>query len=448
VLAHRRHVPHENADKLAHSKNRALMMIDPPPTQMPGAAGVASDRHPYAILHNRDFVLFLIGRLIASFGQQMLTVAVGWELYERTHSALALGFIGLTQMVPMGLMILVAGHVADNYNRKHVLLAMILVVATASLGLTLISAFQADVFWIYFCLFAAGVARTFLWPASQAFMPLLVSRQDFPRAVTWSTGAFHLSSVAGPAAGGALIALTRHAAVVYALNAGAALLCLVLIGFVRNRQVVAPRQKMSMASVLAGFKFVFATKAIFGAITLDMFAVLFGGAAALLPVYAKDILHAGPSGLGILQAALPAGSVLCAVILAHRGPIEKAGRALLWSVMAFGLATIAFGFSQWFWLSFVALFVCGAVDNVSVVIRHSLVQLLTPDEMRGRVSAVNSLFIGTSNELGGFESGVVAHWFGPVFSVVSGGVGTVLVVIATALIWPQIRKYGRLDGSP
>jgi len=422
-------------------------MTDPLSTQTPGAGSTALDGGPYAILRNRDFVLFLIGRLVASFGQQMLTVAVGWELYERTHSALALGLVGLTQMVPMGLMILLAGHVADNYNRKHVILAMVSVIAAASLGLTLISAFRADVGWIYLCLLAAGVARTFLWPATQAFMPLLVPRQDFPRAVTWNTGGFHLSAVAGPAASGALIALTHHAAVVYALNAGAALLCLALIALVRSRQVVGPRQKMSLANVLAGFRFVLATPVIFGAITLDMFAVLLGGATALLPVYAKDILQAGPSGLGLLQAALPAGSVLCAVVLAHRGPIERAGRALLWCVTAFGVATIAFGFSPWFWLSFLALFVCGAVDNVSVVIRHSLVQLLTPDEMRGRVSAVNSLFIGTSNELGGFESGLVAHWFGPVFSVVSGGVGTILVVIGTALIWPEIRKHGRLDGS-
>ena len=170
-------------------------------------------------------------------------------------------------------------------------------------------------------------------------------------------------------------------------------------------------------------------------------------ATALLPVYAKDILHAGPTGLGFLQAALPMGSLLCALILAHRPPLQKAGRALLWAVATFGLATIAFGLSQWFWLSFLMLFVCGAVDNISVVVRHTLVQLLTPDEKRGRVSAVNSLFIGTSNELGGFESGLVAHVFTPVISVVAGGVGTLLVVIAVALIWPEIRKYGRLDAG-
>jgi MFS family permease len=403
---------------------------------------------PYAILRNRDFSIYLVARFIAALGQQMLTVAVGWELYERTHSALALGLVGLTQMTPIILLILPAGHIADNYDRKRTILAMVLLAALSSVGLTLISAFRADVIWIYCCLFAAGVARTFLWPASQAFLPQLVSRNVFSRAVTWNTGAFHLSSVIGPAAGGALIALTRHAAAVYAINAVAAFVCFGLIAAVHGRQATIVKEEISLARLLAGFKFVYRTKIILGTITLDLFAVLLGGATALLPVYAKDILHAGPNGLGILQAALPLGSVASAFYLAHRPPLEKAGRALLWSVTAFGLATIAFGFSRWFWFSFGMLFVCGAVDNVSVVVRHTLVQVLTPDQMRGRVSAVNSLFIGTSNELGGFESGVVAHFFNPVFSVVSGGVGTILVVIATALIWPEIRKFGRLDGPP
>src|SRR5438874_2270683 len=413
---------------------------------LPPARAAASDR-PYAILRNRDFTRYLIARLIAALGQQMLTVAVGWELYERTRSALALGLVGLTQMVPMLLFILPAGHVADNYERKRTILGMVFLAWVSSLGLTLISAFHAPVFSIYCCLFASGVARTFLWPASQAFLPQLVPRRIFSRAVTWNTGAFQLSSVLGPAAGGALIALTQRAAVVYALNAVATLICLTLIALVRGRQTVIARQEMSLASLLAGFRFVYQTKIILGTITLDLFAVLLGGATALLPVYAKDILHAGPTGLGILQAALPLGSVVSAFYLAHRPPLQRAGRALIRAVAAFGVATIAFGLSRWFWLSFAMLVICGAVDNVSVVVRHTLVQLLTPDEMRGRVSAVNSLFIGTSNELGGFESGLVAQLFGPVVSVVTGGVGTILVVIATALNWPEIRKYGRLDGS-
>jgi MFS family permease len=243
-----------------------------------------------------------------------------------------------------------------------------------------------------------------------------------------------------------VIALAHHAAPVYAINAAAAFACLFLIGLVRHTHVVAVKEKMTTSSLIAGFKFVFAHRVILGIITLDLFAVLLGGATALLPVYAKDILHVGPSGLGFLQASLPLGSLLCALVLAHRPPLQRAGRTLLWAVTIFGLATIVFGFSQVFWLSFGMLFVCGFVDNISIVVRHTLVQLLTPDAKRGRVSAVNSLFIGTSNELGGFESGTVAHWFGPVMSVVSGGVGTILVVMLVALLWPEIRKYGRLDG--
>jgi len=399
---------------------------------------------PYAVLRNRDFLLYLIARFLASLGQQMLTVAVGWELYERTHSALALGFVGLTQMVPMILFTLPAGHAADNHDRKRIIVLMTFVLACASASLTLISRLHADVFWIYTCLFIAGTARTFLWPASSAFLPHLVSRQDFSRAVTWSSGSFHLSSVAGPAAGGALIAWTHHAWTVYAINAMATLICLVLIGMVRRHHSVANKEKMTATNLIVGFNFVFANPIILGTITLDLFAVLLGGATALLPIYSKDILHAGPTGLGLLQAALPAGSLFCALILAHRPPLERAGRALLWAVAAFGLATTGFGCSRVFWFSLMMLFVCGAVDNISVVVRHTLVQLLTPDEKRGRVSAVNSLFIGTSNELGGFESGFVAHLFGPVVSVVSGGIGTILVVIAVGWIWPQIRKYGRL----
>ena len=415
------------------------------PPEPAGTPPTAVALDPYAVLRNRDVALYLVGRLVASLGQQMLTVAVGWELYERTHSALALGLVGLTQMVPMVLFTLPAGHVADNHDRKRIIMLMSLVIACASLGLTLSSALGAPVFWTYFCLFVAGTARTFLWPASSAFLPQLVSRQDFSRAVTWSSGSFQLSSVAGPAAGGALIALTHHAAPVYAINTAAALICLALISFVRRRHKAALKEKMTANNLIVGFKFVFANPIILGTITLDMFAVLLGGATALLPVYAKDILMVGPTGLGFLQAALPMGSLVCALVLAHRSPMQKAGRAMLLAVAGFGLATIAFGCSHWFWLSLLMLFVCGAVDNISVVVRHTLVQLLTPDEKRGRVSAVNSLFIGTSNELGGFESGLVAYWLGPVVSVVSGGVGTILVVAAVAVIWPQIRKYGRLD---
>ena len=403
-----------------------------------------SDPNPYAVLRNRSFVLYLIGRFIASFGQQMLTVAVGWELYERTHSSLSLGLVGLMQFLPMILMTLPAGHIADTRSRKHIIVAMQALLTSASLGLALISIFHANVSWVYCCLFASGMARTFLWSATASFMPQLVSREEFPRAVTWAANSFQIAAVTGPAAGGALIALTHSAATIYFLNTFAAAMCLALICFVRSKHKPIVKREFSLAGLLAGFHFVFRTPVILGAVTLDMFAVLFGGATALLPVYAKDILHVGPGGLGLLEAALPAGSLLCGLFMAHRPPMLKAGRALLWGVVIFGFAMIVFGFSNSYPLSWLMLFVAGFADNISVVVRHTLVQLLTPDEMRGRVSAVNNLFIGTSNELGGFESGFVSNFFGPVVSVVFGGIATILITIGIAARWPELRKYGRL----
>ena len=406
----------------------------------------------YAVLRNRDFLRYLIGRFAASFGQQMFNTAIGWEIYDRTHSAFNLGLVGLTQIVPIFLLTLPAGHLADNFNRKRIIMWMTVVVALTNLGLATISGLGAPVAWIYLCLFVTASARTFLWAATASFLPQLVERRSISRAINWSSGSFQLSAILGPVSAGAILHLAlAHvrfpAAPVYALNALCALACCALMGSIRLHHVVAIREKMSIRRLLTGFNFVFSTRIILGVISLDMFAVMLGGATALLPIYAKDILQAGPRGLGLLAAALPMGAVLCSFILAHRPPLRKAGHSLLWAVTAFGVGTIIFGLSHWFWLSFAALFFCGAVDNISVMVRHTLVQMLTPDEKRGRVSAVNNLFIGTSNELGEFESGTVAAWLGPVFSVVSGGVGTILVVVAVALIWPEIRKYGRLDAG-
>jgi MFS family permease len=399
---------------------------------------------PYEVLRNRDFLLYLIGRFIASFGQQMVTVAVGWELYERTGQPLALGLVGLTQMVPMIGLTLPAGHFADNHNRKRIIITGMLVMSMASIGLAIASGLRAPVGWIYGCLFVGGCARTFLWPASSAFMTQLVSKELFPRAVTWNTGSFHLSSVMGPAVGGAVIALTHSATPVFIFEAIALSTCAVMVFLLRATHTVLQRDPMTLRSLIVGFEFVFSNKIILATITLDLFAVLLGGATSLLPVYAKDILRVGPQGLGILQASLPIGSFICSAFLAHAAPFQRAGRALLWSVAGFGVATIVFGVSRNFGLSVAMLVLCGITDNVSVVIRHTLVQLLTPDEKRGRVSAVNSLFIGTSNELGGFESGIVAQYFGPVFSVVAGGVGTILVAFMIGAKWPQLKRYGRL----
>jgi len=444
-------------------------MDDPEKVEKPADA----DAGAYAVLRNRDLSLYLIGRFVAVVGQQMFAMAIGWEIYDRTgvdphHSnqaLLYLGLIGLTQVVPMYLFTLPAGHLADNFNRKHIIVITTFIVAVTNAGLTLISAFRAPVTLIYTCLFITAAARTFLAAATSSFLPQLVERKDFPRAVTWNSGVFQLASIVGPITGGFLIAAAHKAAPVYAFNAGASLVFCVMITAVRRHHVVAAKEKMTIKSLLTGFDFVFATRIILGIITLDMFAVLLGGATALLPVYAKDIITSGPAwmeglagrarALGWLQAALPLGAVSCSFYLAHRPPLKKAGRSLLLAVTGFGLATIVFGLSRSFWLSFAMLFTCGAVDNISVVVRHTLVQMLTPDEKRGRVSAVNNLFIGTSNELGEFESGFVANLFGPwignsktvgtMFSVVGGGVGTILVVAVVALFWPEIRKIGRLD---
>jgi MFS family permease len=399
---------------------------------------------PYAVLRNRDFLRYLIARFIASFGQQMLTVAVGWELYERTHSAMNLGLVGLTQFLPMVLMTLPAGHIADNHDRRRVILCIQVILTLCSFGLASVSVSHADVFWVYCLLFLSGCARAFLWASSASFMPQLVTREQFPSAITWSTSSFQFSAVAGPALGGLLIAVTKSALAVYLFNGVAAAICFILICFVKTHHRVHPKQKFSLEGLLAGFAFVFRTPIILGIITLDMFAVLLGGATALLPIYAKDILKVGPTGLGFLEAALPIGSLVCALAIAHRPPMKKAGRSLLISVIVFGLATIVFGISKSYPLSLAMLFVCGFADNISVIVRHTLVQLLTPDEMRGRVSSVNSLFIGTSNDLGGFESGTIAGKFGTVFSVVTGGIGTILAVVGVALIWPEVRKYGAL----
>ena len=411
----------------------------------PTEAAVVEPHEPYAILQNGDFVYFLVGRLVSSFGLQMLMVAVGWELYERTHSALALGLVGLTEAVAILLLTLPAGHLADNYDRKRTIKAAALTIVASSAGLSLVSWLRAPVIWFYCCLFAGAVAITFVRPASMAFLTGLVSRSMLSHAVAWNSGTFQLASVLGPATGGALIAVTHHATTVFILNAVLGLIWFALLCFIRKEHVVPNPERMTLASLATGFKFVFANRLITSMITLDVFAVLLGGAVALLPVYAKDILRVGPSGLGLLQAAMPLGAASCALLLTHRPPLQRAGRMLLWAVAAFGVATVGFGLSRWFWISFTMLIICGATDGVSIIVRHTAVQLLAPEEKRGRVSAVNALFVvGASDALGGFESGLVAHWLGPVVSVVSGGVATILVVIAVAKIWPEIRRYGRL----
>lgn len=430
----------------------------------------------YAVLRHADFTRYLAGRFIASLGQQMLVVAIDWELYRRTHSALPLALVGLSVMAPMILCTVPAGHFADTFNRKKIIIITTLALTAASVGLALASAFLLNVGWIYFFLVVIGAARTFLWPASAAFVTGLVPREQFARAVTFNSGAFQFSCVVGPAAFGGVLALAPAAVAhntawpVYAVNALASFVCCALVLPIKHEQKARPAEPVSAKSLIEGFRFVHQNKIILGTITLDLFAVLLGGAVTILPMFASDIFHTGPSGLGWLRNAMAVGAVLCAFIIAHRPPLQKAGRSMLWAVAIFGVATILFGLCNanclgrwvalpdpaWFWLAFALLALAGAVDNISVVVRQTLVQILTPDEKRGRVSAVNSLFIGTSNELGGFRSGLVAYLFttptvlgdkqasGAIISTVSGGIGTILVVLAVAWIWPEIRRYGKL----
>lgn len=400
---------------------------------------------PFAAFKFRDYRLFIIGRLVLSVGSQMQTVAIGWELYERTNSAIVLGGVGLAQVLPMIALTLITGHVADRRERKLIMLLSVMLLALSSLALAVLSYTQGGIFLIYACLVLTGVARAFLRPASDAMMWQLIPVSAFTNAATWNSSSFQLAAVIGPAFGGFGIALLGNATGVYVLAAIAALLCFILTLPIKEQKVIRSTEPISVKGLAAGAKFVWQNQLILAAITLDMFAVLLGGAIALLPIFAKDILHVGPVELGYLQAANSIGALSMAITLAYLPPLRKAGPALLWSVVGFGVVTIIFGLSRSFWLSMLMLILGGALDSISVVIRHTLVQIRTPDHLRGRVAAINSVFISASNELGGFESGLTAAFFGPVISVVGGGIGTILVVIATAMIWPGIRKLGALQ---
>lgn len=402
---------------------------------------------PYAALRFRDYRLFASGYVSSAIGYQMQSVAIGWELYERTGSAMVLGVVGLVQAVPIIVLTLPAGHVADQCDRKRIVLMTQLMLSLCSIGLAVLSYRQGAISLIYACLFLSGVARAFNKPASDSLLPSLVPITAFNNAVTWNSSAFQIASVVGPALGGLVIALLHSATLVYVLNVVLAFTCFGFIALVAAQQPPRSTKTITLKSLLAGIGFVWQTKVILATITLDLFAVLLGGATTLLPIFAKDILHVGPTGLGWLRAAPAIGAFSMALIIAHLPPMKRAGKTLLWAVIGFGVATFVFGISRSFWLSLLMLMLTGAFDNISVVVRHTLVQVKTPDYMRGRVSAVNSVFISTSNELGGFESGLAAALFGPVVSVVVGGIGTIAVVLAVASIWPQIRQLGSLhDG--
>ncbi len=403
-----------------------------------------SGRDPYAALRYRDFRLLLAGRFIASLGGQMLSFAVGWELWLRTHDAFALGLVGLVQVTPVILLSLPGGHVADQYNRKRIVLAAQAALALCAVGLALLSYWQGPLILIYFFLLCIGVARAFNDPASSTLLPQAVPPEIFSSAATWSSSTGQLAAIIGPGLAGLLVAYLNGVTLNYGIAALAALVYLSLVALMRGRQLALSRKAATLESLKEGLRFIRSTKEILAAITLDLFAVLFGGAVTLLPVYATDILKVGPQGLGILRAAPSVGALAMALTLAFLPGFKHAGRTLLLAVAGFGLATIVFGLSTSFWLSVAMLFVLGALDNISVVIRSTLMLTRTPDEMRGRASAVNSIFISASNELGGFESGLTAALFGPILAVVGGGIGTILVVLIVARAWPEIRQMKTL----
>ncbi|GAC1646712.1 MAG: MFS transporter [Ktedonobacteraceae bacterium] len=415
---------------------------DPPDTALTPTLPAAI-HDPYSALRFRDFRLVFCGVFLSSIGERMLEVALGWELYERTRSALVLGGVGLVLVIPVILFSLLAGHIIDRFDRKRIVLIAQLLLAVSSVGLTLLSYEHGSILLIYAILLLMGTANAFAQPAQSALYSQIIPDSAFENAATWNSSSWQLASVIGPGLGGLAIILFHSATPVYIITAITALLFVILIAFVRVQKsparLLQARQEGTWRSIANGLSFLGKTRVLLAAITLDLFAVLLGGATTLLPIFARDILHVGPVGLGWLRAAPSIGAVCIALILAHRPPFKHAGRTLLFAVAGFGLATIVFGLSRSFWLSLCMLCALGALDNISVVIRSTLVLTRTPNEMRGRVSAVNSLFVGASNELGGFESGLTAQLFGPLISVVGGGVGTILIVLCVALLWPEMR---------
>jgi MFS family permease len=396
-----------------------------------------------SLLAHRSFVLFFGGRALSTTGYQMQSVAIGWQVYELTNSAFALGLVGLAQFVPMLLFALATGHVADRYDRRKVVVAcQVVKLATAVIlaAGTLHGGLPRTV--IFAVVFVFGTARAFEMPTLQALLPSLVPQPLLPRAIAGSASANQAATICGPALGGVFYAISPTAA--YSLCALSFLLSGACIGAIRVERAVREREPVTLESLLAGIHYIRGHPTLLGAISLDLFAVLLGGATALLPIYARDVLHVGPTGLGMLRAAPAVGALSMSIYLAHHPLGRNIGRKMFAAVAVFGVATIVFALSSSMVLSLAALVVLGASDMVSVVIRSSLVQLQTPEDMRGRVSAVNSVFIGSSNQLGEFESGVTAAWFGTVPSVVIGGVGTLLVVLLWMRLFPELARADRL----
>jgi MFS family permease len=399
-----------------------------------------------AALRYRGFVLYLASQLFATFAAQIVTVAVGWQLYDLTRDPLDLGIAGLVEFAPAILLVLLTGQAADRFDRRFVVIACIAGETLCVAGLLLFTLAGGDRAWhIFLILLGFGIARAFWSPAERALLPNLLPPVVLGRAIALTSTAWQLASIAGPAAGGLLYGLSPEAAygVAIALLAASA----VATAMIPRPPGRAAREPTDWQNLIGGFKYVWREKVVLGAISLDLFAVLLGGAVALLPVYARDILEVGPLGLGLLRSAPGAGAVVMAAYLT-RWPIEhRAGAVMLICVAIFGLATVIFGVSVSPWLSMVALAVMGATDMVSVYVRETLIQLRTPDALRGRVNAVNMMFVGASNEVGAFRAGSVAALLGAVPAVVMGGVGSILIAVLWVRLFPALRKVNRLTGD-
>ena len=457
------------------------LAFEPPVTERP-ASGAPTQRQleyespvghsraghdPYAALRLRDYRVYALGWVISVIGRQIQDVAVTYEIYERTGSKLALAWIGGAQLIPQLSLTLPAGHLADRFDRRKIIMATQAMWALAAVGLAVLSHYRGPVSLMYLMLGLSAASHSIGWPARNSMLPQIVPPAVFNNAVTWNSSLFYVADVLGPAIGGFI--LLRGTTPAYLVDFCCALAFLATMAVIPMRPAVRSREPVSMRSLIAGIHFVWRTKILLATLTLDLLAVLFGGSIYLLPVFRKDILHVDEVHFGLLRAAPAIGGIVAAMLIAHLPPMKRAGRAMLWAVLGFGLATIVFGLSKRtedlahrygipmdaFWLSFAMLALTGAFDNVSVVVRHTLIQALPPESMRGRVSAVNGVFIGASNYLGGVESGLTAAWWGPVRSVVVGGIGTLLVVTGVAMIWPQVRRFGSLkdampiaDGEP
>ena len=398
------------------------------------------------LLQHRSFVSFWLARTSSSFGFQMLSIIVGWQIYSQTHSAFWLGMIGLVQFFPSVILALPAGHIADQFDRRRVVMfGQVLEWAAIALLAWLTWKGDASVGVILSLIFIISSAKTLESPAMISMLPALVPTSILPRATAANAVSGQAAQIVGPALGGFLYA--AGAEVVYAVTAGLYLLSLILVLTLRYEQALPPRTPPTLSSLFAGVDFIRKRPDVLGVISLDLFAVLLGGATALLPIFAHDVLHTGPVGLGVLRSAPAVGALLMGFWLSHRALKRNVGMIMFMSVAGFGVATLVFALSSWMWLSLLALFALGGCDMVSMVIRGSLVQLDRPDEMRGRVNAVNSIFINTSNQLGEFESGMLAAWLGAVPAAAIGGIGT-LVVVALWMKWfPNLRKRQRLESG-